>query len=44
MMLKKVWTIFKRDIKVNFREAMSIYIIIAPLLLAVGINLVTPGY
>ncbi len=42
-MLKKILTIFKRDIKVNFREAITLYIFIAPLLLAVGINIITPG-
>ena len=42
-MLKKIWTIFARDIRVNTREAMSLFIIIIPLILAVGINLITPG-
>ena len=42
-MFKKILTIFKRDLKVNLRETITVYIIIAPLLLAVGINLITPG-
>mgnify|MGYP000865084612 FL=1 len=42
-MLKKIWMVFKRDIKVNTREAMPLFIIILPLLLAIGINLITPG-
>jgi len=42
-MLKKIFTIFKRDMKVNLRETITIYIIIAPLLIAVGINLISPG-
>lgn len=42
-MLKKALTIFGRDIKVNFREAITLYIIIAPLLISVGINIITPS-
>ena len=42
-MFKRIWLIFKRDLKVNLREAMPLYIIIAPILLAVGINLLSPG-
>lgn len=42
-MLKKILTIFTRDFKVNTREAMSLFIIIIPLILAVGINLISPG-
>ena len=38
MMLKRIWTIFIRDVKINFREAMPLFIIVAPLLLAIGIN------
>lgn len=42
-MRKKIWTVFTRDIKVNTREAIPLLIIILPLLLAIGINLITPG-
>ncbi len=42
-MLKRIWLIFKRDLKVNLREAMPIYIIIMPILFAIGINLLSPG-
>lgn len=42
-MLKKIWTIFIRDLKVNTRETITLIILIIPLLLAVGINLITPG-
>ena len=42
-MLKRIWTIFLRDLKVNTREAMTLFIILFPLLFAVGINLITPG-
>jgi len=43
MMLKKIWTIFIRDLRVNTREFMTLYMIIIPLVLAVGINLLSPG-
>jgi ABC-2 type transport system permease protein len=42
-MFKKIWTIFTRDMKVNTRETISLILIIIPLVLAVGINLITPG-
>lgn len=42
-MLKRIFAIFARDIKVNTRDAMSLMIIIIPLIMAVGINLLSPG-
>jgi ABC-type multidrug transport system permease subunit len=42
-MLKKIWIIFIRDIRVNTREFMTLYMMIIPLVLAVGINLLSPG-
>lgn len=42
-MLKKMWSIFVRDLKVNTREPLSLLLIAIPLLLAVCINLITPG-
>ena len=42
-MLKKIWSIFIRDLKVNTRETISLFIIILPLAIAVGINLIMPG-
>ncbi len=42
-MFKKIWIIFIRDLKVNMREFMTLWIIIAPLLLAVGINFISPS-
>lgn len=42
-MLKGILTIFKRDMKVNLRQAITLYIIISPLLIAVGINLISPS-
>ena len=42
-MLKKIWIIFTRDIKVNTREFMTLYMMIIPLVLAVGINFLSPS-
>ena len=43
-MLKRIWTLFIRDIKVNTREAMTLFLIAySSYLLAVGINLISPG-
>ncbi|GEK91826.1 ABC transporter permease [Alkalibacterium kapii] len=42
-MLKKIWTIFKRDLKVNVKDFISLYILIMPILFGVLINIFTPG-
>ena len=42
-MLKRIWVIFTRDLRVNMREFITIYMMIIPLLLAVGINFLSPG-
>jgi len=42
-MLKRIWIIFIRDLKVNSREFMTIYMMVIPLILAVGINFLSPG-
>lgn len=42
-MIKKIWTIFLRDLKVNTRDFLALYIIIFPILFAIGINLLTPS-
>ncbi len=42
-MFRKILTIFKRDLKVNLKDALALYIIIFPILFAIGINLFTPG-
>lgn len=42
-MLKKVFVIFFRDVKVNSREFMTLYIMSAPILFAIVINLLTPS-
>ena len=42
-MIKKMFRIFFRDAKVNLRDFLSLYIILAPILFAVVINLLAPG-
>ncbi len=42
-MLKRIWIIFTRDIRVNMREFMTIYMMIIPLIFALGINFLSPG-
>ncbi len=42
-MLKKIWFIFMRDIKVNLRDFISLYILLVPILFAVGIKLLVPS-
>ena len=42
-MLKRILTIFMRDLKVSFRDFTALYILVFPLLFAVGINLLTPS-
>jgi len=42
-MLKRIWTIFIRDLTVNMREFMTLFMMVIPLLLAVGINFLSPG-
>ena len=42
-MLKRIWIIFTRDLRINVREFMTIYMIVIPLILAVGINFLSPG-
>lgn len=42
-MIKKIWAIFMRDLKVNMRDFISLYIIMVPLLFGIVINIFTPG-
>lgn len=42
-MFKKSWVIFIRDIKVNTREAIPLFMLVFPLVFALGVNLITPG-
>ncbi len=42
-MFKRIWTIFKRDLKVNVKGFISLYILVVPILIAVLINLFSPG-
>lgn len=42
-MIKKIWNIFKRDLKVNKRNFLSLYLILFPIIIAIGINIFAPG-
>lgn len=42
-MFKKIRSIFKRDLKVNIKDTISLYILIIPVIFAIFINLFTPG-
>jgi len=42
-MIKKIFLIFKRDLLSSRRDVMAVYIMVIPLLLAVGITLFAPG-
>ncbi|MEA1885028.1 MAG: ABC transporter permease [Thermotogota bacterium] len=42
-MLKKILNIFKRDIRSSSRDSMAVYIMVIPIILAVGITLLAPG-
>lgn len=42
-MLKRIWFIFLRDIRINLREFMTLYMLVIPLILAVGINFLSPS-
>ena len=42
-MLKKIFAIFGRDLKVSLRDFMSLMFIVIPILLAIAVNLFAPG-
>ncbi len=42
-MLKRILNIFARDLKINSREFITLYIMIIPLVMAVGINFISPS-
>lgn len=42
-MLKKIFAVFQRDLKVNLRNFLTIYLMIAPFLLAFAINFLVPS-
>jgi len=42
-MLRKIWAIFIRDLKVNSREFITVYLISVPILFALIINAVSPS-
>ncbi len=41
--MKKMLTIFGRDVRVNMKNFMAVFIILFPIVMAIGINLFTPG-
>ncbi|MGO1368338.1 MAG: ABC transporter permease [Senegalia sp. (in: firmicutes)] len=41
--MKKIFNIFRRDLKVNKRDFLSLYLILFPIIIAIGINIFTPG-
>ncbi|MFC1967677.1 ABC transporter permease [Chloroflexota bacterium] len=42
-MIKKIFIVFKRDLLSSRRDALALYIMVVPLLLAVGISFFAPG-
>ena len=42
-MLRKIFVVFRKDFLTSLRDYMSLYIMVVPILLAVGILLFTPG-
>jgi len=42
-MIKKIFLIFKRDLKVSIRNFITLYIIVVPIIFAVIINIFSPG-
>lgn len=41
--MRKVFTVFIRDLRVNVKNFMAMFIILFPVMMAIGINLFTPG-
>ena len=42
-MIKKIWTVFMRDLKVNIRDYLALYILLAPVLFGLGIKALAPS-
>jgi len=42
-MLKKIWTIFMRDLKVNSRDFIALYILVVPVVFGFGIQALAPS-
>lgn len=42
-MFRRIWTIFRRDLRVNTKDFISLYILVIPILFAVLINVFAPG-
>lgn len=41
--MKKMWSIFRRDLRISSRDFMALWILIAPILIAVVILVISPG-
>lgn len=42
-MLRNIWTIFMRDLKVNLRDFIALYILLIPIIFGIAINLLVPS-
>ena len=42
-MIRKILTIFKRDLKASIRDFITLYIIVVPIIFAIIINVFSPG-
>lgn len=42
-MIRKIFLIFKRDLKISFRDFITFYIVITPIIFAILINIFSPG-
>ena len=42
-MVKRIWIIFMKDLRVNLKNFISVYIFVVPIIFAIAINLFTPG-
>ena len=42
-MIKKVWFIFMRDVKVNTREFLALFLLLVPMIFGIGIQLLAPS-
>ena len=41
--MKNMWNVFLRDLRVNLRDFMALYIIVFPIIAAIAINIFAPG-
>ena len=41
--MRRIWSLFMRDLRVNTREFLTLYIMVVPILFGIVINLIAPG-